>query len=327
MSSLVNDMLIQKIQCKEISKCIHPDEYIILKINDKIVFTTIGKFSDSIINKDKLEMLPNKNYLNENNNENNLLKLSSSIYKNLINYKSPKEIEVENVFLSEDVKILTLSIDEKIRWKNIITVSRHKNKKQILHIKTKSGKEIKSHSFLIKDYYGIIGITSKQLKVGDYLPTLPFSKKIFEQDKNNISINFYKNLLENIYKARKCIIDKIPYVGKLFNVITKSIEEYNMNVCLDSNWYKFREVYNKEKQGDFITRDILKKYINELKKYDTANVHIEEFIILETSAFSDVLLDKITSIDKINYNGYVYNFTIEEDETFLVSGIFVHNIK
>lgn len=120
------------------------DEQVIIKIDSEIKIVRIGEFVDSVMGD------------------------SGS--------KEPGDSEV---FDFPEGNILALSLDqnEKLRWKRIISCSRHKNSKKLIKIKTASGRKITAtdyHSFVIRMDNKIVPIAGKELKAGDRLPAIKF---------------------------------------------------------------------------------------------------------------------------------------------------------
>ena len=75
--------------------------------------------------------------------------------------------------INDNVKILSVSEDEKTSWKAISKVSRHPVNGQLMKVWTRSGRMTSatlSHSFLKRTEKGIIPIEGSNLKVGDRIP-------------------------------------------------------------------------------------------------------------------------------------------------------------
>ncbi|MHA1804825.1 MAG: DNA-directed RNA polymerase subunit A'' [Promethearchaeota archaeon] len=76
---------------------------------------------------------------------------------------------------SKEIKVPCLGQDEKIHWGRIQQVSRHPAKREILRIKTRSGRSIEatlSHSFLMRKNNKIIPVEGRTLKIGDRIPLI-----------------------------------------------------------------------------------------------------------------------------------------------------------
>ena len=75
--------------------------------------------------------------------------------------------------IDDNVKILSVSADEKTSWKDISKVSRHPVNGQLMKVWTRSGRMTRatlSHSFLKRTERGIVPIEGSNLKVGDRIP-------------------------------------------------------------------------------------------------------------------------------------------------------------
>ncbi len=79
--------------------------------------------------------------------------------------------------LPENIGFLVPSLDQdgNIRWKRILSCSRHKSPKKILRVETRSGRKIlstDSHSFVVKKEGRIIPISGRELSLDDRLPVI-----------------------------------------------------------------------------------------------------------------------------------------------------------
>ncbi len=79
--------------------------------------------------------------------------------------------------LPVDIYALSLDRDEKVRWKPIKSVIRHRFKGKLIRIKTRSGRVITAtpyHSFVIRCNNEIVPIEGLRLKIGDRIPVIRF---------------------------------------------------------------------------------------------------------------------------------------------------------
>ncbi len=144
---------------------INYDEKVIIRQNDEIEIVKIGEFVDS--NMDEY------GYFNENGQDICELPVNVNIY------------------------VPSLTHEEKIMWNKVAMLSRHKCKKKLLKITTRSGREITAtpfHSFVIRKDNKIVPIASSELKKGDRIPVL---KNISQTAVETIDI---KPILENEIK-------------------------------------------------------------------------------------------------------------------------------
>jgi DNA-directed RNA polymerase subunit A" len=122
---------------------ISPHEKVILKRNGIITIVEMGKFVDSIVEK-----------------------LGKSI----------GGWDVSDVS-SEGIYVPSITDKEKIEWRPVKEISRHKAPKKLLKISTSSGRQITatdSHSFLIRKNNRVVPVAGKELKPGDRIPVLKY---------------------------------------------------------------------------------------------------------------------------------------------------------
>ena len=156
----------------------------------------------------------------------------------------------------DNMKILSVSPNEKIGWRDISKVSRHPVNGKLMCVKTRTGRSTKatlSHSFLKRSVNGIIPIEGSKLAVGDRIPVcmnLPeansaieafeicgmkiecdklfgifcaISSYNYKPNKLGYAVNFYGNEIDRhmIYFLEK---NEIPYERRDAVMIVKSID-------------------------------------------------------------------------------------------------------
>lgn len=123
--------------------CTAYNEKVILKIKNKIRIMKVGEFVDKIFERVETRM--------ENNYE---------IY-------NP----------SEEILVLGLDQDEKLKWSKVFALNRVKAPKKLMKISTRSGREITAtdyHSFVIRKENKITSIAGKDLEGGDRIPVIQY---------------------------------------------------------------------------------------------------------------------------------------------------------
>jgi DNA-directed RNA polymerase beta' subunit len=116
---------------------------IVVELNGRMMNTTIGEFIDTII-KGK-----NGNIFLDNTGHHTIMEVR------------------------DKMRILSVSPNEKIAWREISKVSRHPVGGQMMIVKTRTGRSTKatlSHSFLKRTVNGIVPIEGSKLVVGDRIP-------------------------------------------------------------------------------------------------------------------------------------------------------------
>ncbi|MBI2673052.1 intein-containing DNA-directed RNA polymerase subunit A'' [Candidatus Woesearchaeota archaeon] len=141
---------------------IRHNEKIIVKIKDKIRITKIGEFV------------------------NTFMSMNGAIKIN----------EDSEVLPIEDLDIFVPSInqDEKIEWKRIVELSRHKSPNKLIKLTTASGREIvatDNHSFVTRLNNMVVPIVGKGLRTGDRIPVM---KYLPEHCASLLTVSNYVNL-------------------------------------------------------------------------------------------------------------------------------------
>ncbi|ADG13315.1 RNA polymerase Rpb1 domain 5 [Methanocaldococcus infernus ME] len=79
--------------------------------------------------------------------------------------------------LPVEIYALSLDQDEKVHWKRIISVIRHKFNGKLIKIKTRSGRTIVAtpyHSFVVRKDNRVVPIEGRELKIGDRIPAIRY---------------------------------------------------------------------------------------------------------------------------------------------------------
>nr|WP_245527639.1 DNA-directed RNA polymerase subunit A'' [Methanotorris igneus] len=110
------------------------------------------------------------------------------------------------------------------------------------------------------------------------------------------------------------LIDVIPSIGSALLDASKKLG-YPLHYA--------RKFVRKQKIG----RTTLQRHLTKLEELARAkNVELEELKVLRKAVESDVIWDEIVSIEEVNYDGYVYDLSVEGLETFTTAeGLITHN--
>ncbi|MBI2670885.1 DNA-directed RNA polymerase subunit A'' [Candidatus Woesearchaeota archaeon] len=144
-------------------------EKIIVKSNNNIKIVKIGKFVDELMNR------------------------YGSIDMDFTEVTPINNLELYSISMNNN---------EKVEWKKITEVSRHKYNKDLMKLTTKSGRKIiatDNHSFVIRSNNKIIPITGRDLKVGNRIPTINnfFTDSLLKEVKIGDSFIDKKIIIEN----------------------------------------------------------------------------------------------------------------------------------
>lgn len=158
--------------------CTDFNERIIVKLDNDIKIVKIGEFIDKKIKR--------------------------------MGYEKINEYEVCDIPKNENIFVLGLDSNEKVKWEKVISCNRHESPKQLIRIKTRSGRQITAtdfHSFVTRKNNKIISIGGKDLKIGDRIPTiryLPENCNEFINFTNFLPLPFRENLIKKDGLVKSC---------------------------------------------------------------------------------------------------------------------------
>ena len=202
--------------------CVARDEKIIIKIRDRIKVLKIGEFVDKTF--EKVETRKANNY------------------------------EIYNP--SEDVLVLGLDQNEKLKWKRLLALNRIEAPQKLIKISTKSGREITStdhHAFVTRKDNKIISIAGKDLKEGDRLPVM---QNLPEHCAYFIKINDH---LDNVQEDENGLLSR-------YKTRAKNIPN---NISLNQNFGYFIGAYLSEgyaNNGQVLISNMDDKFMSNIKK-------------------------------------------------------------
>jgi len=169
------------------------EERVTVKSQNKIKIVKIGEFIDKIVEKK-------------------------------INYIKNEDTEVCGLNNAE-LFVPALSQNEKMEWKKVTAVSRHKSPEKLLRIRTRSGRQITAtpyHSFVIRKNNNLTPVAGSKLKIGDRIPV---ARKIVNLTDNEfLKLENYLPKAQYIYESelRKAINKEENFV-----IPIKSYEQIN----------------------------------------------------------------------------------------------------
>jgi DNA-directed RNA polymerase beta' subunit len=242
------------------------DTSIIIEFNGQIEKTTIGIFIDKIIK--------NKN---------------GDVFIDKTGLHTIMEV-------NDKMKILSVSHDEKIGWRNITKISRHPVNGRLMRVKTRTGRITRatlSHSFLKRTVNGIIPIEGSALAVGDRIPV---TSKIPEIDEE-IIINYIeiggKNYECDELFGTVCGISSINFKANKLGLV---ISIYGNEI--DKLVVEFAEKYNipyEVRETIIILKSVsLSLFISE--KFISLTPLIYQFSKKFISGYLSVMLEFYTSV-------------------------------
>ena len=168
-------------------------EKVIIKNQNKIKIIRIGEFVDKIIGK-KI------NYMNNGNTE--ICDLTNA-----------------------ELFVPALSQNEKVEWKKVTAISRHKSPENLLRINTRSGRQITAtpyHSFVIRKNNKITTVAGSSLKIGNRIPA---ARKIVNLTNNEfLKLEEYLPKTQYIYESE---LRKAINKEENFALPIKSYEQIN----------------------------------------------------------------------------------------------------
>ncbi len=153
---------------------------------------------------------------------------------------------------SMEIYAPSISQDEKIEWKKVLACSRHESPKNLLKIKTLSGREIvatDSHSFVVRKNNKIVAVSGKSLSKGERIPSI---KLLPEHCVDSIDL---KSIAEAEFsRARRPLPENLPLnevTGWLFgaylsegNCVTNYVSISNTDENFLDNTRQFASEFN-----------------------------------------------------------------------------------
>lgn len=168
-----------------------------------------------------------------------------------------------------------------------------------------SSKELIDGIAFLLTRFGIFGVKKKMGGQYGLIIYGKYAKKFAEEIGSFVKMD----KLEKIEANRADIIDVIPSFGETLTECARKVG-YPL--------YLVRKFERKQRIG----RVTLEKHLNAMKRLGYA----EEMEVLERALNSDVVWDEIVEIDYVDYDGYVYDFSVPDSETFTTfEGIVTHN--
>ncbi|WP_456372411.1 replication factor C small subunit [Methanocaldococcus sp.] len=279
----------------------------------------------------------------------------------------------------DNLEVLTVDDNYKVRWAKVSKIIRHKVEK-ILKVYLEGGAVLEltgNHAIMMLSENGLITKKASDIKVGDFL--LSFTANIegdLENINSNISTLITKNkrisdiiyqmpidkrikYLKELFDCKgKLDIIKVPTISKDLSIdivwlsrisgfesyINKIILKNNLkksdllpaNIVIkllkkiedkiNGNWrYVLRhQLYEKkERVSKILIREILKM----INKEELCEEELNIYYLLHKLAYTDLHALKVKKIEIIDYNDYVYDVSVPNNEMFFAGNvpILLHN--
>ena len=168
-------------------------------------------------------------------------------------------------------------------------------------------------------------LSNRTLKSGDYTGNKYYRGYIFSKEKfiKDISIHREKIRIEKIMKGQGySMFDKLPISNKMIKQLVKE----NPNICKRGS--KSRNVISSIRsrtKKHSLTKYVINSLFNTCKK-EKFKLKGKTYERICDLINSDIIYDRIKSIRKEHYDGYVYDLSIENNHNFMIAnGLFVHN--
>ncbi|WP_456473139.1 replication factor C small subunit [Methanocaldococcus sp.] len=279
----------------------------------------------------------------------------------------------------DNLEVLTVDDNYKVRWAKVSKIIRHKVEK-ILKVYLEGGAVLEltgNHAIMMLSENGLITKKASDIKVGDFL--LSFTANIegdLENINSNISTLITKNkrisdiiyqmpidkrikYLKELFDCKgKLDIIKVPTISKDLSIdivwlsrisgfesyMNKIILKNNLkksdllpaNIVIkllkkiedkiNGNWrYVLRhQLYEKkERVSKILIREILKM----INKEELSEEELNIYYLLHKLAYTDLHALKVKKIEIIDYNDYVYDVSVPNNEMFFAGNvpILLHN--
>ncbi len=111
------------------------------------------------------------------------------------------------------------------------------------------------------------------------------------------------------------VSDVIPLPKKFYKEIKKARKVEVGTGLTYNSWKSWSSAYMKENIGRNTLQKFVRTYGNSLPKE------------LETAAFGDIFWDKVIAIERRGFEGFVYDFSVPGNESFVCNNIICHNTR
>jgi DNA-directed RNA polymerase beta' subunit len=235
--------------------------------------------------------------------------------------------------------VLSVNEDGKVYWKKLEAVTRHPPGGKLVHVKTRSGREVrasKSKSFLVKENNKIVPKLGSEIKVGDQVPVV---MRVPEACDSYVSREQgYERGIDLAINASTVIdisgiTSNIEYAAGIldgyFSTATLHPDKITHN-CSDSVFKYIAELCSRfgvfvTKEADSLAVDCHFAKILHSKVGLSGNIgeYIVKKYLVEDSEIidSDVYFDEIISVEEVDSSHpKVYDFTVEDTRTFTLFG-------
>src|SRR3989344_2291053 len=265
--------------------CVTKDEKVILKIKDRIKILKIGEFVDKTFEKVKTRKANNYEIYNP----------------------------------SEDVLVLGLDQDEKLKWERVLALNRIEAPKKLIKINTKSGRGITStdhHAFVIRKDNKIVSIAGKDLKNGDRLPVM---QNLPEHCASFIKVN---NYLDNVEENEEGLLTRYKTRAKSIpnNIILNKNFGYFIGAYLSEGHANDGQVSISNMDDNFISN--IKNFVGEIGLDYKEEINSRGFALGRDLKISSSLLAQFikNTCKSGSFNKIVPEFAYSAKEEF-VSGL------
>jgi DNA-directed RNA polymerase beta' subunit len=294
-----------------------------------------------------------------------VLRPDNTIYRGKVSeFMDPFFGETEIVDVDK-YKIIGVSEDEKVSWKDISQLSRHKANGKLVKVNTMSGKTTTatlSHSFLKRTVDKIVPVLGSELKVGDRIPVcknVPIVENPlyyfdgFKLDRKfgKIIASYFEERIQSFvfHSNLEFIAGILEYYFGQNNSITLNTEQLAIDIVhllshtgifaikrgntviiekYDDEIPALNDVINSiHSKIDVVIKPNRLDIIHFIQKYENNPLIESEVNVLKQAAYSDVVWDEITSLEILDDpKEFVYDFTVPGNQSFMVDcGVLVHN--
>ena len=142
----------------------------------------------------------------------------------------------------------------------------------------------------------------------------------------NAPDNFIKGMLDGLFSGKATIYEHfIKYTSQYENIIDETLyflARINVYACKSETEQKNNRLYTLRIYSHNIKNftNFIGKLTSERKNLDLKIIKKNNDRINLENMFNDVIMDEIVSIENVETNTYVYDFTVEDTKNFIVQG-------
>jgi len=167
--------------------------------------------------------------------------------------------------LKNNIKIVGVSNDEKISWRQISQISRHPANGGLVEVHTRSGRKTTAtltHSFLKRSAKGIVPVLGSDLKLGmripiaKYIPIMESAISSVKQGSTTFTLNREFGWVCGIYLADGSLNGNIVHICKIAEIVETKLKAFAAKYNIPFDTREYRGQYGQSKDNNLKSKDL-----------------------------------------------------------------------